>query len=247
MPAGLQSVARSVSFVRGSTVGICKLAWKTIDRNEPAYDADAPPVLRDAVCDKIRSMFGRFETKRAALLPALHIVQDELGHVPYQAMAEIAELLEIRPSDVIDTISFYTHFWTHAKGKKVITVCRSISCELLGGADLLAEVSQRLGIGEHETTPDGRYSLVTEECLAGCDHAPCMIVNEKMHKCVKVSDVARILDDPDNDKLDVPRSTLFDAPPADGVSTSSGDGAADSDGRDVVGSTSDVQEMREAD
>ena len=63
-----------------------------------------------------------------------------------------------------------------------------------------------------KTTPDGRYSLVTEECLACCDHAPCMIINEKVHKRVRPEDVARILDDPDNDKLAVPRSDLLDAP-----------------------------------
>jgi NADH-quinone oxidoreductase subunit E len=53
---------------------------------------------------------------------------------------------------------------------------------------------------------------MTEECLAGCDHAPCMLINEKMHKCVRVEDLDRILGDPNNDKLDVPRCDLFDAP-----------------------------------
>jgi NADH-quinone oxidoreductase subunit E len=227
------------------------MAWKTLNRNEPAFDKDAPAVLREAVREKIRSLFGRYETKRAALLPALHIVQDELGHVSYQAMAEIAELLEIHPSDVIDTISFYTHFWTHPKGKKAITVCRSISCELLGGVAVLAAIKERLGIDEHQTTPDGRYSLVTEECLAGCDHAPCMIINEKMHKRVKVEDVARILEDPDNAKIEMPRSTQFDAPPADSAPSGAGAESAsvrvdDRDDGEAVGSTSNVEEMRDA-
>jgi hypothetical protein len=81
----------------------------------------------------------------------------------------------------------------------------------MGGAGVLEELKKQLGIGEHETTPDGRYSLVTEECLAGCDHAPCLLINEKLHKRVRPQDVAKILADPDNDRLDVPRSTLFDA------------------------------------
>ena len=113
------------------------MAWKTINRNLPAIDEGAAPELSEAVREKIRGFLGRYESKRAVLLPALHIVQDANGHVSWSAMKEIAEILEIHPSDVIDTISFYTHFWTHEKGKKVITVCRSLSCEVMGGADVL--------------------------------------------------------------------------------------------------------------
>ncbi len=188
------------------------MAWKVIDRNQPVVDADAPPLLSEAVRDKIRSFFPRYETKRAVLLPALHIVQDALGHVPWQAMVEIAELLEIHPSDVIDTISFYTYFWTEPKGRKVITLCRSVSCEVMGYAALLEECKRQLGIDEHGTTADGKYSLVTEECLAGCDHAPCLLINEKLHQRVKPDDVAGILAGSDNDRILVPRSDLFDAP-----------------------------------
>ena len=188
------------------------MAWKAIDRNTPVVGADAEPALSEAVRGKIRSFFDRYETKRAVLLPALHVVQDALGHVSWQAMSEVAALLELPPSDVIDTASFYTQYWTHPKGRKVITVCRSLTCEVMGGPAVLAEIKKQLGIGEHETTPDGKYSLMTEECLAGCDHGPCMLINEKMHKCVKPADVAKILADPDNDRIDSERSDLFDAP-----------------------------------
>src|SRR3990172_758530 len=188
------------------------MAWAAIKRNEPEVDPKAPPILSGAVREKIRSFFARYETKPAVLLPALHIVQDALGYVPWQAMAEIANLLEIHPSDVIDTISFYTHFWTHPRGKKVITACRSISCEVMGGVAVLEELKRRLGIDEHETTKDGRYSLMTKECLAGCDHAPCLLINERLHKRVKAEEVAGLLADPNNDRISVPRSDLFDAP-----------------------------------
>src|SRR3990172_8476443 len=218
------------------------MAWVTIDRNQPIIDPKAPPVLSETVRVKVRSFFDRYETKRAALLPALHIVQDALGHVPWQAMVEIADLLEIHPSDVIDTISFYTHFWTHPKGEKVITSYRSISCEVMGGSAVLEELKQQLGIDEHETTKDGKYSLVTEECLAGCDHAPCLLINEKMHKRVRPQDVAALLAGEDNDRIAAPRSGLFDAPTGEGVRPDAGD-----DGRTVaeavVGTTSDIREM----
>ena len=216
------------------------MAWVTINRNEPVVDPKAPPVLSEAVRVKIRSFFDRYETKRAVLLPALHIVQDALGHVPWQAMVEIADLLEIHPSDVIDTISFYTHFWTHPKGEKVVTVCRSISCEVMGGAAVLEELKKQLKIDEHETTKDGKYSLVTEECLAGCDNAPCLLINEKLHKHVKPQDVAKLLVEANNDRIAVPRSALFDA---DSVSFA----AASTTDEPMLGTTSDVREMREAD
>ncbi len=214
------------------------MAWKTLDRIEPVYDKDAPAVLSEAVRRKIESYFPRYETKRAVLLPALHVVQESLGHVSWKAMAEVAEILEIPPSDVLDTISFYTHFWTKPKGRKVITVCRSISCELMGGREMLDAVKAKLGVGEHETTPDGEYSLVTEECLAGCDHAPCMLINERLHKNVRLEDVEKILADPGNDRIDAQRSDLYDAPD-EPVAGQPGDDAADA--------TSDVAEMKAAD
>jgi NADH-quinone oxidoreductase subunit E len=207
------------------------MAWETLDRNQPVCDPNAAPLLSEAVREKIRSFFPRYETKRAVLLPALHIVQHEQGHVSYQAMKEVAELLEIHPSDVMDVVSFYTHFTSHPRGRKTILVCRSLSCELMGGKEVLDTLKQQLGVDEHGTTADGRYTLMTEECLAVCDHAPCMLVNERTHKCVKSEDVAAILADADNDKLAMPRSDLFDPP---GHETSD------------LETTSDVEEMTQA-
>ena len=198
------------------------MAWKKIDRITPVVEKDAAPLLNEAVRAKIRSFFERYESKRAALLPALHIVQNTLGSVPHQAMIEIADVLEIHPSAVIDTASFYTQFWMHDKGAKLIMVCRSLSCEVMGGNAVLEELKRQLGIDEHETTPDGKYSLVTEECLAGCDHAPCLLINEKLHKRVRPEDIAKILADAENDRIDIERSDLFDAPNGTVADTASG-------------------------
>lgn len=219
------------------------MSWQTINRNIAVVDPEGPPVLSEAVRAKIRSFFPRYVTKRAVMLPALHIVQDALGHISWQAMAEVAELLEVHPSEVMDTVSFYTHFWTHPKGKKVIVACRSVSCEVMGGAAVLEELKKQLGVDEHGTTADGAYSLVTEECLAGCDHAPCLLINERMHKRVTPDQVAKLLADAENDNLAVPRSNLFDAPKEVGTSTKPVDEEDDS----VIESTSDMREMRDAD
>lgn len=218
------------------------MSWQTIDRNKAVLDPKAPPVLSEAVREKIRSFFPRYDSRRAVLLPALHIVQDALGHVSWQAMYEIAKILDIHPSDVLDTISFYTHFWTHPKGEKVVTVCRSVSCEVMGGAALLDEIKKQLGVDEHGTTKDGRYSLATEECLAGCDHAPCLLINERLHKRVRPEDVKKILADADNSKIVPERSDLFDAPRGEVASPNSAPPNVEA----LLGTTSDVREMRES-
>lgn len=187
------------------------LSWKTIDRRSVPAESLGPG-LSDGAKEKIRGFFPRYPTKRAVTIPALHIAQDEIGYVSLKAMRDIAELLDIPPSAVMDVVTFYTHFWTHPKGKKTLMVCRSISCQLMGADKLQAAIEQKLGVGDHGTTADGQYSFMTEECLAACDHAPCLMINEKMHKCVRPEDLDRLLADASNDKLDVPRSDLFDAP-----------------------------------
>jgi NADH-quinone oxidoreductase subunit E len=211
------------------------MGWQAIDRRTPVVPEGEPPALSEAVRAKIRSFFPRYETKRAALLPALHVVQDTLGHVSPRAMLEIAEVLEIPPSQVLDTLSFYTHFWDHPKGRKVIVACRSLSCQLMGAEQVLGALKSELGVGEHGTTKDGQYSLLTEECLAACDFAPCILIGEKLHKGVKPEDVPRVLKDPKNAQVPMARSDLFDAPPAVPASPA-----------DAVGKTSDIQEMKES-
>ena len=171
---------------------------------------DAEPRLCAEAKEKIKGFLSRYETRRGALIPALHVAQESAGHLSLQVMRAVAECLDITPADVLDTTSFYTHFWTHARGEKVIVVCRSITCQIMGGDALLEALKKELGIGEHETTSDGKYSLITEECLAGCDHAPCMLIGERLHERVKPEDVPTILADDENDKIDVPRSSLYD-------------------------------------
>jgi len=186
------------------------MAWKAADRQKDPIPEDAAPALSEEAKAKIRGFLERYEDRRGALIPSLHVAQESAGHLSVQVMKEVAECLDINPADVLDTTSFYTHFWTHARGEKVIVMCRSITCQIMGGDQVLEAVKQALGIDEHETTADGKYSLITEECLAGCDHAPCMLIGERLHERVKPEDVPAILADSDNDKIDVPRSYLYD-------------------------------------
>ncbi len=215
------------------------MAWQALDRITPVVDEKAPAVLSDAIREKIRSYFPRYETKRAALLPALHVVQDALGHVSPKAMLEIAEVLEIPPSQVLDTMSFYTHFWDHPKGRKVVVACRSLSCQLMGSEAVLDALKRELGTKEHGTSKDGQFALLTEECLAACDFAPCVLVGEKLHKSVKSADVKTIIKDAKNAVVDMPRSDLYDAPAAAPPAPKPKSDAG-------IGKTSDIDEMKNA-
>lgn len=176
------------------------MTWNAIDRQSPAKDDSAEPLLNEAVKEKIRSLFSRYPTRRAVLLPALHVVQETYGHISHRSMRDIAELLEIAPSQVLDTVTFYAHFWTKPRGRKTIVACRSLSCQLMGADEVIAAIKDHLHIGEHETTADGEYSFVTEECLGACEHGACMLINEKLHKCVCAAEVAKILADTGNDR-----------------------------------------------
>jgi NADH-quinone oxidoreductase subunit E len=131
---------------------------------------------------QIEGVLPRYPTKQAAVLPALHLVNERLGYVPPQAVVEVAELLRLAPAQVQDTLSFYGFFkQDQPQGKHRVWVCRSISCAACGGEELLEHVCEKLGIRPGETTADGRVTLEFAECLGACDQAPAMLVNDTLH------------------------------------------------------------------
>ncbi len=135
--------------------------------------------------DAIKAFIPRYPSKQAVTLPALHIVNEHLRHVPLQAVVEIAEILELHPAQVQDTLSFYGYFkQDKPAGRCRVWVCRSISCALRGADQLLAHLSDTLHLQPGETTPDGRITLEYAECLGACEHAPCILANNDLHKSV---------------------------------------------------------------
>ncbi|MBN2024777.1 MAG: NAD(P)H-dependent oxidoreductase subunit E [Pirellulales bacterium] len=138
--------------------------------------------LDNDILDAIKSLFPRYPTRRAVVLPALHVVQERLGWVPPAAVVEIARLLELAPAEVQDALSFYGFFkQDRPLGRARIWVCRSLSCAARGGEDLLAHLCARLGIRPGQTTPDGRATLEVAECLGACEQAPAVLVNQTLH------------------------------------------------------------------
>lgn len=140
-------------------------------------------ILTAEMIAEIRAFFPRYPNRRAATLPALHVVNEHLRHVPLQAVVEVAELLELHPAEVQDTLTFYGFFKQDAPhGKVRAWVCRSISCALRGGEQVLEHLCHRAGVRPGETTRDGELTIEFAECLGACEFAPCMLAGEELHK-----------------------------------------------------------------
>ncbi|HUY91533.1 MAG TPA: NAD(P)H-dependent oxidoreductase subunit E [Pirellulales bacterium] len=145
--------------------------------------AAAERILTDEMIEAIKAYFPRYPTRQAVTLPALHIVNERLRHVPLQAVVEIAELLELAPAVVQDTLSFYGFFKQDGPhGEHRAWVCRSISCALRGGEEVLDHMCEKLNIHAGGTTADGKLTLEFGECLGACDFAPCMLVDKTLYK-----------------------------------------------------------------
>jgi NADH-quinone oxidoreductase subunit E len=141
------------------------------------------PVLTDEMIAAIKDYFPRYPTRQAVTLPALHIVNERLRYVPLEAVVEIAALLGLAPAEVQDTLSFYGFFKQDKPGGETRAwVCRSISCALRGGEEVLEHMCHVAGVRPGETTADGKLTLEFGECLGGCDFAPCMLAGDKLHK-----------------------------------------------------------------
>lgn len=156
-------------------------------------------VLTDDLRRQIEAYLPRYPTKRAVVLPALHIVQEHLNCVPTEAIVEIAEMLELAPAEVHDTMSFYGFFRSAEDplGRHRVWVCRSISCAIRDGEKILDSLCRKLGVQPGGTTPDGRITVEFAECLGGCDFAPCLLVDGVLHKTLteeKIDELVKVLE-----------------------------------------------------
>lgn len=138
-------------------------------------------ILNENLRQQILSYLPRYPRKQAATLPALHIVHDALRCVPLEAIREIADLLDLSPAEVNDTMSFYGFFRSEQNplGKTRLWVCRSLPCMLRGGEELLANLCEKLDVQPGGTTADGKISLEFAECIGACEGAPCVLVNDE--------------------------------------------------------------------
>jgi NADH-quinone oxidoreductase subunit E len=137
--------------------------------------------LSEDAREKIRSAARRYPDSRGAVLPALHIVQGEAGYVSEEAMRGIAAELNVPEPDVYGTATFYSLIRRKRAGRHVISLCRNLTCTLMGAEPVIEHLGKRLGVNEGEVSADGAFTFQQVECIGRCDGAPAMLVDNEYY------------------------------------------------------------------
>lgn len=127
--------------------------------------------------EEMRQIAARYPQPRSALLPMLHLVQSVEGRITPAGIEACAEILDISTADVSGVATFYTMYKRRPVGDFHVGVCTTALCAIMGGDEVFSCLQEHLGIGNDETTPDGKITLEHLECNAACDFAPVMMVN----------------------------------------------------------------------
>ena len=135
--------------------------------------------LRNDLRQRAEEIVSLYPRKRSAMLPLLHLAQEQDGYLTAEGIAEVAELTGTTPADVRGTAAFYDMYHLEPVGKYVVGVCTNVACLLAGGLELLDHASETLGCAVGSTSDDGLFTLEETECLADCNIAPCVQVNHR--------------------------------------------------------------------
>jgi NADH-quinone oxidoreductase subunit E len=138
--------------------------------------------------DLARTTIAKYPQRKSAVLPLLHLAQDQDGYVTPGAIEEIADLLDLTPALVLGTCSFYTMFKRAPVGKLLVSVCTNVSCLVNGGPDLLDHLQRRYA-------EDSDVTVEEVECIAACDLAPVLQVNYEFHGPIRGGDAETLVDD----------------------------------------------------
>ncbi len=144
--------------------------------------------------ERLDRIISRYPHKQAALLPALHIAQEQEGYISRETMQYLADYLGIPFGHVLGVVTFYTMYYDKPMGRYHIQVCTNISCQLLGSREVVSHIRKKCGINAGETTPDGKFSLTEVECLGSCGTAPMMQINNDYHENLTQDKIDRILE-----------------------------------------------------
>ena len=142
-----------------------------------------------------QEIIDRYPRPKSALIPLLHLAQEQDGHLTDEAMAHIGQLVGVTSAEVLGTASFYEMFKMEPVGRYVVNICTNISCQLLGGEELLEHAEHRLGIRPGQTTADGLFTIEDVECIAACTEAPCLQVNYRYFHKISNDEFDQLVDD----------------------------------------------------
>lgn len=152
-------------------------------------------MLNETAQKKIAELKDRYPQRRSAILPAMHVVLEEVGFCNRDIVKQVAGLLDLSEMELSETLSFYTYFPKEGLGKYHIQVCTNVSCMLSGAEQLVSYLEEKLKIKVGQTTPDGLFTLTAVECLGSCGTAPVMQINQAYYESLTRAKVDRILDD----------------------------------------------------
>ena len=142
---------------------------------------------------QVRALVARHRNEPGALLPLLHAVQEELGHIPPDTVQDIAAGLNLSRADVHGVITYYHHFRSLPAGRHVVQVCRAEACKACGGDELMAQAEALLSCKSHETRGDGAVTLEPVFCLGLCASSPAIQIDDKLHGRVSPERLAKLL------------------------------------------------------
>jgi NADH-quinone oxidoreductase E subunit len=147
-------------------------------------------------------LIALYPERRSALIPILHIAQEQDGYLTDDAMAHVGELIGLTAAEVRGTATFYDMLFTEPVGKYLVSVCTNIACLLNGGYELLEHAEQQLGVRAGGRTGDGQFTLEEVECIALCGNAPCLTVNWRFFGDVTNERFDQLIEDLQAGRLD---------------------------------------------
>ncbi len=150
-----------------------------------------------------QEIIARYPVPRSALIPLLHLAQEQDGYVTEDAMAHIGELVGVTPAEVMGTCSFYEMLKREPVGDYMVNICNGISCHLLGSENLIHHAEAILGVRPGGTTADGKITLEAVECIAACTEAPCLQVNYRYRNQVSTEDFDQLVSELRDDNANV--------------------------------------------
>lgn len=149
--------------------------------------------LKPETLSRIDEVITHYPVKRSATLPLLHLIQEDVGYIPEDAITWIAAKLELEPINVYEVVTFYPMFRRQPIGRRHIKVCRTLSCALLGGYKTCETFEKEFNTRRGEVSPDGEVTVDFVECLASCGTAPVVLIDDELHEkvdCAKAQEIA---------------------------------------------------------
>jgi len=155
-------------------------------------------MLKETTKNAILELQKKYPFKRSALIPALHLAQNDYGYLPIEIQQEVATLFELDLNEVHSVVTFYDMFHERPVGKHLLHVCKNVSCMLRGSDELIDALCKKIGAAPHDKSPDDKFTVIPSECLGACDRAPMMIAGEKAIGPVAIDDIDSILKEVDH-------------------------------------------------